>query len=258
MSARTGLAKVLRRAAIGPLNLGILGGAVVGAVALASWPIAAIGGAAYAALVATDVTSSKFRRRVLLGREAPRRLDPRTVQDETVRAAVVAITLARGEVDQVVKATPERVRRNITAALASIDELESHGGVLARRADELSVYLATVDGKTARAEAVEHATKARNTPDPAARADYEAAAKAAQERARAIDDIVKTRDRTLAHLAKIAATIKAVPSKLVRLRALDAEAQGALTGDVGAELDRMNIDLRAFEQTLESIVEVQT
>jgi dipeptidyl aminopeptidase/acylaminoacyl peptidase len=30
----------------------------------------------------------------------------------------------------------------------------------------------------------------------------------------------------------------------------------ALTGDVGAELERMNVDLRAFEQTLAAVAEV--
>ena len=39
-----------------------------------------------------------------------------------------------------------------------------------------------------------------------------------------------------------------------RLRALDDQASDTLTDSVGAELERMNIDLRTFEQTLESIV----
>ena len=72
----------------------------------------------------------------------------------------------------------------------------------------------------------------------------------------ALTDIAAARDRTLAHLARIESAIKAVPSKLVRLRALDDQASDALTGDVGAELERMNVDLRAFEDTLASIVEV--
>jgi hypothetical protein len=42
----------------------------------------------------------------------------------------------------------------------------------------------------------------------------------------------------------------------MRLRTLDDQASDALGGDVGAELDRMNVDLRAFEETLESLVEV--
>jgi hypothetical protein len=50
--------------------------------------------------------------------------------------------------------------------------------------------------------------------------------------------------------------MKSVPAKLVKLRTLDEQASDALTGDVGAELDRMNTDLRAFEDTLAAIAEV--
>jgi hypothetical protein len=257
MSKRKGVGKVFGRAAVGPLNLSVLGGAVIGAVALASWPIAALGGAAYAALVASDISSAEFRKRVLFGRARPAALpDPKTLTDPEVRAAVERIAIARGGLDKVVKATPERIQRNVTAALAAIDELQGHGAALALRADELSRYLAGVDAPTARREADSLTARAGNTPDPNARASYEAAAHAAHERVTALDDIVTARERALAHLARIESAIKAVPTKLVRLRALDDQASDALTGDVGAELERMNIDLRAFEQTLESIVEV--
>ncbi|HEX7842568.1 MAG TPA: hypothetical protein VF469_34075, partial [Kofleriaceae bacterium] len=127
---------------------------------------------------------------------------------------------------------------------------------LATRADELSRYLATADIAAARRDAEALTARAAQTADPAARGSYEAAATAAQERSAALDDIATAKDRTLAHLAQIESAIKAVPSKLVRLRALDDQASDALTGDVGAELERMNIDLRAFEQTLEALVEV--
>ena len=257
MANRKGVGKVFGRAIAGKLNLSILGGAVIGAVALASWPIAALGGAAYAALVASDVSSAEFRKRVLFGRTAPARLpNPETLDDPQVRKAVERIALARAEVDQVVKATPARVQRHVTTALAAIDELEGHGAALALRADELSRYLASVDVMAAHDEADSLATRAKQTLDPAARANYEAAAHAARERVTALGDIATVRERTFAHLARIESAIKAVPSKLVRLRALDDQASDALTGDVGAELERMNIDLRAFEQTLESIVEV--
>lgn len=258
MAERKGVGKVVGRAAAGPLNLSVLGGAVIGAVALASWPIAAIGGAAYAALVASDVSSPEFRRRVLSGRAQVTAL-PRAdaLADPDVRAAVAAIAAARGEVDQVVRGTPDRVRRVIAGALASIDELCSHGGKLALRADELSRYLATVDLTEIEREAGALAGRARQAADPDARQGYQAAADAARERLAAVRDIATARERALAHLARIGATLKGVPAKLVRLRALDDQASDALTGDVGAELDRMNVDLRAFEETLESIVEVQ-
>jgi hypothetical protein len=252
---RKGFNKVMGRAATGMLNLGVLGGAVVGGVALMSWPIAAIGGLAYAALVASDVSNPDFRKRVLFGRETPTRLPkPDGVVDPAVREVVVAIVAARVEIDAVVKATPERVQRNVRSSLASLDELELHGASLVQRAESLAKYLATADIDAVAAEIASLRKRAAQTHDEGARADYEQAATAAEERKQALLDITTAYERTLANLAKIATTFKGIPSKLVRLRALDDQASDTLTDNVGAELERMNIDLRTFEQTLESIV----
>jgi hypothetical protein len=258
MTARKGVGKVIGRAAAGPLNLSVLGGAVLGAVALASWPIAAIGGAAYAALVASDVSSPDFRRRVLSGKKPVTKLPrPESLRDPAVVAVVTKIAGARAEVDKVVRDTPDRVQRMIGSTLASIDELEGHGARLALRADEVSAYLATVNVDEIEREVRELTDRAAGTRDQGARNGYQAAADAATERLTAVRDIASARERTLAHLARVAATLAGVPAKLMRLRALDDQASDALTGDVGAELDRMNVDLRAFEETLESLVEVQ-
>ncbi len=257
MTARKGVGKVLGRAATGPLNLAVIGGAVIGAALLASWPIAALGGAAYLALVAADVSNAEFRRRVLTGRSAPARLpSPGAIRDPEVRAAVERIAAARAEVDRAVKATPAHVQRHVTAAIRSFDELEAHLAQLAVRADELSRYLASTDPIAARRDAEALAARAAHATDPVARASYEAAATAGRERVAALTDIAAARERTLAHLAQIESAIKALPSKLVRLRTLDDRASDALTGDVGAELERMNTDLRAFEDTLAALAEV--
>jgi hypothetical protein len=257
MAKRTGVGKVFGRAFVGPLNLSVLGGAVIGAVALASWPIAAVGGAAYAALVVSDVASEEFRRRVLFGRKRPAALpDPKALTDGEVRAVVERIAMARAALDKVVKTTPNRIHRNVTTALSAIDELAGHGAGLAMRADELSRYLAGIDPGAPLRDAEALASRASHTADPTARKSYEDAAAVARERISALGDIITARERALAHLARIESAIKAVPAKLVRLRALDDQASDALTGDFGAELERMNIDLRAFEQTLEAIVEV--
>jgi hypothetical protein len=258
MISRSAAGKVLGRAAAGPLNLAVLGGAVLAAAALASWPIAAIGGAAYAALVAADASSAEFRRRVLFGRAPSGKLPrPGGLHDPAVTALVTKMAAARAEIDRVVRETPERVQRMIGGALAAIDELVGHGAALARRVDEVSRYLATVAPADIEREADELTARAAQVRDPAAREGYRAAAAAARERLAAVHDIAAARERTFAHVARIAATLAGVPAKLVRLRALDDQASDALTGDVGAELDRMNIDLRAFEETLASLVEVQ-
>jgi hypothetical protein len=173
-----------------------------------------------------------------------------------VRAAVERLAIAREGLTEVARSIPERIQRNVTAALAAIDELEGHGAALAIRADALSRYLAGIDVAAAQREAEALTARARNTADATARASYEDAARAAHERVIALRDITAARERALAHLARIESAIKALPAKLVRLRALDDQASDALTGDVGAELERMNVDLRAFEQTLAAVAEV--
>jgi hypothetical protein len=252
--ATNSLGRVVGRAAAGPLNLGVLGVGVTIAVVLASWPIGALGGAAYAALVASDVASASFRRRALATR-APAKL-PRadSMSFAPVRTAVEAIAQARADVDEVVRSTPDRIRRTIAPTLRSLDELEGHGAALSTRCEGLAKYLTTVKIEEIEREVEVNEQRAGKARDPAARDDYRAAATAAKERLATLSDIAHGRDRILAHLARIVSTVRGVPAKLVRLRALDEQASDALTGDVRAELDRMNIDLRAFEQTLESIV----
>ena len=169
---------------------------------------------------------------------------------------VERIAAARAEIQRAVKAIPARVRRHVGATLAAIGELDGHVAQLAARADLLARYLADADPRVAERDAADLAAKAAHTDDAAARASYEAAATTGRERVSALSDIATAHERTLAHLARVEASIKAMPSKLVRLRALDDAASDALTGDVGAELERMNIDLRAFEDTLEAISEV--
>lgn len=253
---RPGAGKVFGRAAAEPLPLILLGSAVIGAIAFAGWPMAVLGGLTYVALVAADVSSPEFRHRVLGGRARRALPEPRKLTDLEVRAAVERIAAARAALDQVVKTIPPRIQRNITAALTAIDELAGHGATLAVRADELSRYLAGTDRTAALRDADALTARANQTADPAARDSYQEAALAARERITALADIATARERALAHLARIESAIKALPPKLVRLRALDDQASDALTGDIGAELERMNIDVRAFEQTLEAIVEV--
>src|SRR4051794_34359395 len=142
MGRRDAFGKVLTRSAVRPLNLGVLGTGLLAAFAIASWPIGALGFAAYAALIATDLSNLEFRRSVLLGRAAPKALPkPTAVADLAVREAVAKIAAARVEVDRVVKALPDRVQRHTATTLRSIDELETHGATLAARAEELSTYL---------------------------------------------------------------------------------------------------------------------
>jgi hypothetical protein len=249
--------KVIGQAASAPLNLAVLGGAVVVAAALASWPVVALGGLAYAALIAADLRNPEFRARALLARPEPARMpELDQIQDIVLRHTAERIVDARAEIDHVLASIPRSVKRHVTSALASLDQLERQAALLVQRADALHRYLATADAHKRRGEADALTTRAQATADPTARASYQAAADAALRAVAALHDIALARARAQAQLERIAVTIKALPTQLVRLRALDDQASDTLSGDVSAELDRMTLELQTFEQSLESITEV--
>lgn len=247
---------MVAKSATSVLNLGVFGAAAAGAVVLASWPIAALGGVAYAALVASDVASPDFRRRAL--RRAgdlplPR---PKDLEDPALRDLVTQIHAAREDIAATLRETPQRVQRNLTTTIDSLEELQNHAAVLVTRARDLGIYLERVDLPQARQEAATLHQRAATSPDHDTAREYELAATAAAERATALVDIETGRERILANLTRIVATLRGVPPKIVRMRTLDDRASDSLTGDFDRELSRMNTDLRAFEQTLESLVEV--
>jgi hypothetical protein len=252
---RTGVGKVVTRSATSPLNLSVVGAAAIGAVALMSWPLAALGGVAYAALVASDVANPEFRRKALKrGGDAslPRLKD---VEDEELRELVRQLLAAREDLTTTLDETPQRVRRNLSTTVDSLDELQGHAAVLVERARGLGAYLDRVDRAAAKQEAGELQKRAATASDPGESREYQLAATAAGERVAALADIAKGRALIFANLTRIIATLRGVPPKIVRMRALDDRASDQITGDFDRELSRMNTDLHAFEQTLESLVQ---
>src|SRR6185295_1970447 len=75
-SRRAEVGKVLRSASTDTINLVVAGSAAVGAAALSSWAVAALGGLTYAALVAWDVASPKYWKKVLARKPPPPSLPP--------------------------------------------------------------------------------------------------------------------------------------------------------------------------------------
>jgi hypothetical protein len=257
MPRRRLLGRAVARAAAGPINLAVIGIGIAGAAVLGSWPILALGGAAYAALVASDLVSPEFRRRLVAGR--PVTLSPPDrIADAATRDAAEAVRAALARVRATIEGTPERVRRHIQISVDALVELEGHAGALVERAEALAAYLASTDAGALRTQAESLADKARRTSDAQTRQQYEEAGAALDGQLRAIADIALSKERVLANLSRIAAMLSAIPAQLVRMRALDDQATDSLSGNVTAELDRMNIELKAFEQTLEDLQEVES
>ncbi|MEQ1502897.1 MAG: hypothetical protein ABMB14_11740 [Myxococcota bacterium] len=239
------------RALTNPLALATLvGGAGIG-VALHSAPLAAVGALTYAALVAWDLLA--------VGGGSPKPTprptvpDPATVDDPELRRLVGQLRAAADERARALADTPDSVATHLGTALATCDDLERNAAVLVARAIDLGAWLATQDRDATRAEAERLAGLAKRTRDPAARAEYERARASRDDHLRALDDVAAARERIDAHLARIASTLAGVPPKLVRMRALDAEAMDLVGTEVARDLATVDREVRLFEQTLESL-----
>lgn len=249
---RSDIKKTILEATTGPMNLAVAGAATLGAVALQSWPIVALGGVAYAALVAWDLVSPKSTR------GAPRKSLPELDQlkDPATQHAVRAIQGARVQIDRALEETPPDVQANLSIALSSVVELEDRAGKLALRAEDLARFLSTVDPRVVKQDVDDLATRAAGTKDPEAKAQYESAHKAREEHLSVLYELGNAKERIAASLVSIAATMEALPAKVVKMRALDAQAMDELSGSVKDELEQMNGEMKSLEEALKTLSEV--
>lgn len=238
----------IARAATSLASIGVVGTAVATAAALHSWPVVALGGAAYAALVAWDLASGSRRRDEQVTLPAPTEL-----HDKAMQAITQTILGARADLSRVLGGTPDDVKANLALTLLSAAELETRAASLVRRGDDLAKYLVGVDARSLAKDVAELGLRVSQTADAEARGHYESARIARKEHWRAIQELIVAKERMQATLLSIAATLEALPPKIVRMRTLDASAMDALSGSLKNELDAMNGELESFEETLETL-----
>ena len=253
------LPRVLARSALGTLNLVVAGSWALGAAALHSWAVLALGGVAYVTLVAWDVVSTDFWKQTLSGaaEDAWRLPAAARVEDAGVREAVRSIHQAREELARTLESTPGAVLTQLGLALSSLRELEERAIRLVQRGEELSRYLRTAAPEQVREQIQRLDEQAREARDAEARAHYASARSVREEHLAALRDLQAAHERVLANLSRLAATFQGLPAKVMRLRALDAQASDSMYGDLSEELGRMNGELQLFEDTLHSLKEIR-
>jgi hypothetical protein len=240
-------------AATGTLNLAVLGAAGVGALVSGWLPLLVVGAATYGALVSWDLFASRPGAEAKKEEEEGLVPNAATLADPGARAAFAAIKRARAELDRVEAETPDSVRDIIGPALASVGDIEKSAMALVKRADDLYVYLRSQDARPLKEDVRQLQELAKHARDAETRAEYQRALAARSEQLQALDDISGARERIIANLSGLIASLEALPAKLVRMRAMDAEGQDALGGDVSKDLDRLNGEVKIFEKTLESV-----
>jgi phage terminase Nu1 subunit (DNA packaging protein) len=245
------------KAVLSPVNLAVMAAASAGAVALGSVGVLAAGVAGYVALVAWDLSSQSFWNKVV-GR-APARPPqlPALAQlfDADTKQVVGRIGRARGEIARVMNETPATVATHVEPVVASLAELDGRVARLALRADQIGRHLAAVSAGDLRREMESLAERAQRARDADTQREYQQARATRERQLASLADLAAARDRVLASLARILTTLEAIPTQIVKMGALDAQAVDDLSGDVGQQLGRINLELEAFEETLETLVE---
>jgi hypothetical protein len=258
---RPRMGPVIARATTSPVNLGVAAGSAVLAVGLASWPLAVLGGLAYGAMVAFDSINPAFWKKVYPSGGAARLPAPKlpaaaAIQDPGTRAAVTQILAARAELDRVIKDTPADVMSQLSTTLSFLRELESNAARLVVRAEDLAKHLASVDVAALQADCARLAQRAAASKDPSAKAGFEEARAAREDELRTIDELSNAKDRIDANLQRLVAVLSGLPTKVVHMRALDAQAMDQLSGDMNAELAAVAGELKTSEEVMKSLGEI--
>jgi hypothetical protein len=257
-----GAARLFFAAATSPLNLAAFGIGGLIAIGLRSWPMAALGAAAWVALTAWDMVTPGFRRKlqeevaaeVLELPQADKLLDPAS------RDAVKHIAISRAERERLSLETPTHLRNFVDLALASVPELERHAVVLVDRLEAHTRYIShgqrrLTDPAHLEQEVQRLDEQAAAATDEQARRQFALARDARKAQLDELGELRQSRERVLANLSRVVATLESLPAKILKMRALDDTAMDSVSGDFGQEIDRINDELRAFEETLRPVEE---
>jgi hypothetical protein len=146
------------------------------------------------------------------------------------------------------------VSLQVRASLGGLEELDARAARLVELAEGLAQHLASVDETALREEARQLVAKSASATDAESRALYKEAGEARNQQIAGLEDVRRARERLLANLARIVSNLEGVPTRVVRMRVLDAETASGSSDEIGWEIGRINGELAALEQTLEVLV----
>jgi len=143
---------------------------------------------------------------------------------------------------------------HVRASLGGLEEIDARAARLVDLAEGLAQHLAAVDETALIEEMRQLRLKSDAATDAESRSLYQEAAQARQEQIAALADVRRARERLSANLARVVSNLEGVPTRVVRMRVLDAETASGSSDEIGSEIGRINGELAALEQTLEVLV----
>ncbi|HEX5060594.1 MAG TPA: hypothetical protein VFV99_14600 [Kofleriaceae bacterium] len=237
-------------ALVNPVGLGVAAGAATVAIALTNPLIGVVGGGVWLATVAIDAIRRSRKKKKRAAVSIPMMKDPDDIVDPTTRAAVQKILANKAELQKILDETPADLQIHISKTLGSLDELEMYAVRLVERAEDITTHLSKMNLPALVAEVKQLATRAAAAKDPVTRQSYEEAKQARMDEIRSLKEIKTTKDRIDANLMRVVAVMGALPTKVVHMRALDAQALDQLSGDISHDLSAIGEELKTSEAVI--------
>lgn len=247
------------RALVNPVGVGVAAGAATVAIALTNPLIGIVGGGVYLATVAIDA----FRRRRKKSKRSKQAANvfgmrhPDEIHDETTRNAVKKLLANRQTLEKVLEETPVDIKIGIKNTLDSLDELDRRAVGLVERAEDITIHLQKVNLPALVTEVKQLAQRAASSKDLEARKSFDEAKNARMDEIRALKELRANKERIDANLMKVVAILGSLPTKLVQLRALDAQQMDQLSGDMRQDLEVIGKEMEQQEKMVREALVAQ-
>lgn len=222
----TVLSRGLIKASFTKLNLLLLGAAATGAALAESWSVLLFATAGFVMLTAFKLCNGRFWNQIVADvRNQPIALpETSSLLEAQARSCIERIVNARQVMRQVTEDVPASIRENFSAAIAHIPHLESRAVALASRIEELSRYLSNISYEAIRLQMQTLESRRRNTSDSDSQEQYSSAHAVRAQHLAALDEIGAARERSCAALDHVVGVLERLPSHMMMIRALEAEA----------------------------------
>jgi hypothetical protein len=245
--------RVLSRSAQSVTNLSVFGILLIPAMLMGSLGFALAALTVYSLLIGRDLTSNSFARRLIEADEEQRRMlpDPEQIADPPLRKLVAALRDACADVVHLDRTAVDDRKEHARFALLTVRDLSAYAAELVRQVEDLDQYFRTANRAAIEADVYRLSELTAKSDSVDVRREYDQARMARAETLSACDGIHHARERMMAALQRIHATIAALPSWVYRIHILENDPHDDLTTTIGREIDQLNEHLLGVQQSLQ-------
>jgi hypothetical protein len=251
------LSRGLIKASFSKLNLLVLGAAATGAALSESWSVLLFATAGFVMLTAIKLCNGRFWHAVLAEvRNQPIALpETSSLIEAQARTCIERIANARQVMRQVLEDIPASIRDHFGNAIGHVPHLETRAVALAGRIEELSRYLSNISYEAIRLQMQTLESRRRSTSDADSQEQYTSAHAVRAQHLTALDEIGAARERSCAALDHVVGVLERLPSHMMMVRALEAEATDRAGGESHGSVAWFEEELGRIEEEWRAVVD---